>query len=1043
MNSKPFVLALLSVLFVPDPGVSPKSLPPAATKAHPATSSSTVHRKTSPKSTKSIPHVLSGKQPFLAGGNALADALGYGANNPRRSPTSPSAANRVKLVGPFGNKTKQPPERIATDFLKEHHRRLSLKSDLSDVRLSRSSESSAARHVTFRQLCGGIPVEGGKIKVHLLKDGRVQAVDSRALPDLQPDLEARLSMDEAISISRNHIGLSGTLRGPISAEKVVLPEPSPGILAWKVSIPARQPCGDWVVMVDAREGTILSTRDIRVFAAGQGRVFDPNPVVALRTKDLSDQGDSASAVPEGAYLSVTLDDLDNTGYLRGPYVDTGLTFPRAYSEDLDFQYDRSQPGFEEVMIYYHVQEYQRYLRNDLDISFPFMQVLADAHATEEDNSWYSPMIHFIALGDGGVDDAEDAYIILHEYGHALAYDIVREPAFDPECDAMSEGTSDYLAASFFADEGFEPAAIGQWDGVANTPIGIRRLDSNKVYPSDMTGESHDDGEIWSCALWRLRETLGGEVVDKLVLESIFYVDGSSQFSDGLEALLLADDALYSGVHASTITSHFADRGILPRSLMALGQTRIGMLTSGDLVMNDGTYYDQYAFAGIAGQVVKITLTSNDFDAYLILADPFFSTLAHGDDISDANTNAQILLRIPYGGTYHILANAYAENDTGAYSLTLSFGDLSEGTPHSASLAFGRQVAGHLGDGDLTLADGTYYDEYILGGHVGQVITASMESPDIDTYLVLYDSDMNIIAEDDDGGAGTNSLLEYSLPEDGTYTLAANQAFSSSGGYTLLLSSSDSPFHLGQIVPGTLETGDLQMSFDDSYFDAYQFQGNPGQSFSFKMYSNDFDSYLLVYNPYFEVVIEIDDTSTRNTNAVLQEFTLDIAGTYFVIANSFGTAETGEYRLAVCPLSIVDVDGDGFTDRIEVIETADPLDAASVPADVDGDFLPDSMDPDNDNDGMPDLAERIAGTDPHDPASLLRVLSVSVESGGPTLRWSSVPGHRYAVYRSGNLSQWAVSQADVLSQGDVTLWSDSDPSAGPAVFYRVEALPAAP
>ncbi len=983
---------------------------------------------------------------------------------------APSKIAPLSLKGPFGEKTTEPPEIVAKNFLKSRHRLFSLKSDLSDVTFNRSSKSSAANHVTFQQSCDGIPVEGGKVSVHLLKDGRVQAVKSRVSPGLRPDTHSSISEAEAMDIARQHLRVTGALRGPIEAEKVVLPHPRPGILAWKVTIPARRPCGDWVVMVHAQTWTVISVRDIRLFATGQGKVFDPNPVVTLRRTDLSDQGDSASAVPLTAYSLISLENLDGTGYLRGPFVDTGLTSPRAYSAELNFSYDRANPAFEEVMIYYHVQEFQRYLQNDLGFSLDTRQVLADAHAGSEDNAWYSPLTRAILFGDGGVDDAEDAYAILHEYAHTVAFDIVREPSMNTECSAMDEGAADYLAASFFADRGFEPETFAHWDGVANIPIGVRRVDSDKVYPADVVGEGHDDGEIWSSALWRLRSELGREVTDKLVVESVFYLDGSSQFSDGLEALILADEALYAGAHADAISSVFAAKGIARQSVMKIGDAVGGMLAAGDLVMKDGSYYDQYSFMGVEGQTIAIAMTAKDFDAYLVLLDPFFNTLAHGDDLADGSTNARIVLTIPYSGAYHILANVLGQGAGGGYSLSVSAGSASDPSPQTTFIAYGREVSGHLGSGDLTLGDDTYYDDYVFAGHVGQKITASMSSANMDAYLVLYDADDNIMAQDDDSGPGTDALLSYTLPYDGEFTLAANQGAISSGDYTFLLNSSDPQLSIGQIVSGTLEKGDLTMTSDGSYFDPYQFEGTVGQRLSLKMYSYQFDPYLIVYNPYYEPMTDIDDISSRNTNAFQEELELNVPGTYFLIANAFGAGETGAYRLAASPFSTTDTDSDGYPDRVELSESTDPLNTSSIPPDVDGDFSPDTMDTDNDNDqmpnlweiaaglnpldasdapsdadsdGMPNLSEFIAGTDPRDPASKFRVLSLSPGPAGLTLRWKSVPGRHYAVHRSAALPVWSIAESDVASQGDETAWTGFAPASGSAMFYRVEAVPQAP
>ena len=111
--------------------------------------------------------------------------------------------------------------------------------------------------------------------------------------------------------------------------------------------------------------------------------------------------------------------------------------------------------------------------------------------------------------------------------------------------------------------------------------------------------------------------------------------------------------------------------------------------------------------------------------------------------------------------------------------------------------------------------------------------------------------------------------------------------------------------------------------------------------------------------------------------------------------------------------------------------SDPLDASSTPPDNDGDYISDRNDPDDDNDGMPDTWEDdyglnplvddaaedkdedgqcnydefIAGTDPTDPMSLLKVSAVAAGSGSTVIiRWQSVSGKFYSILRSSNLSE---------------------------------------
>lgn len=61
---------------------------------------------------------------------------------------------------------------------------------------------------------------------------------------------------------------------------------------------------------------------------------------------------------------------------------------------------------------------------------------------------------------------------------------------------------------------------------------------------------------------------------------------------------------------------------------------------------------------------------------------------------------------------------------------------------------------------------------------------------------------------------------------------------------------------------------------------------------------------------------------------------------------------------------LDEDADGFTNHDEILNGTDPCSAADQPADADGDFVSDRLDPDDDNDGTPDLSDPFA-LDPDD------------------------------------------------------------------------------
>ena len=124
-------------------------------------------------------------------------------------------------------------------------------------------------------------------------------------------------------------------------------------------------------------------------------------------------------------------------------------------------------------------------------------------------------LHFGDSEDCRPDRGEDADAMVHEYGHAIQDDQVpgwgvQNPITGrEESGAMGEGFGDVLACVYFAEKGggFQRQVFEDW---VFAPNGLRTVDGTKVYPADWNSEVHDDGEIWSAALWNVYRTIGGD-----------------------------------------------------------------------------------------------------------------------------------------------------------------------------------------------------------------------------------------------------------------------------------------------------------------------------------------------------------------------------------------------------------------------------------------------------------------------------------------------------------------------------------------------------
>jgi len=207
------------------------------------------------------------------------------------------------------------------------------------------------------------------------------------------------------------------------------------------------------------------------------------------------------------------------------------------------------------------------------------------------------------------------------------------------------------------------------------------------------------------------------------------------------------------------------------------------------------YADRYSFTGTAGDRVSIELTSGNFDTYLYLVGPNGSLVTENDD-GGAGTDSRIppdsgYYTLPATGTYVIEATSYEAGRTGAYALTL--------TVQAQGCQIRPIVPGSV-TGALTTDDcrsplrgSNYYaDRYSFTGTAGDRVSIELSSGNFDTYLYLIGPGGSVVAENDDGGAGSDSRIPpgsgyYTLPGAGTYVIEATSLRSEiTGSYRLSL-----------------------------------------------------------------------------------------------------------------------------------------------------------------------------------------------------------------------------------------------------------------
>ena len=329
------------------------------------------------------------------------------------------------------------------------------------------------------------------------------------------------------------------------------------------------------VLLVVLSGTALAAKGGPGSSTGTGQVFMPNPVASLGDQSLTDQKDANYPALQPAYVTVTLTNLDGSGYLRGDWANVrGGTGDPAFSSTNTFIFTRDDDRFEQVMAYYWLTEAQKYIQSlgfgsTLDpINMESQDVRINQYGIDNSYSWDKHDI--LRFGKGGVDDAEDAEVILHEYGHAIQDSQVTPFGFGTSVEAGSigEGFADYFAVtvSDVIAPTSDPACVADWDSVSytsGTPHCLRRVDGDLHYPEDLNGRVHHDGQVWSRALWDIRNALGRVKADTIILQAQFQFAPDTSMPAAAEATVNAARLLYGRREANLVLAAFQARGILP------------------------------------------------------------------------------------------------------------------------------------------------------------------------------------------------------------------------------------------------------------------------------------------------------------------------------------------------------------------------------------------------------------------------------------------------------------------------------------------------
>jgi len=406
------------------------------------------------------------------------------------------------------------------------------------------------RTVGFAQFHQGMKVVGGSISF-LFKHDRLFVISSDALPHVTAALPAAAAasvvmQDRAAGWIASLYGARPTVGQP--GERVILPilrdAKAGGGIEYRVvrvvDAASTSPVGRWDVYVDAATGAPVARTQKLFFGSGTVKYKVPKRRPGVELTDypailttLSANGASATTSDAGVVTwsgngAATIATGGNAGGggffgLVGPRARTFNQSGAVATASLNLANNGTavwDPGTSEfagaqLTAFIHINIVKAYAKANLNPTLPFLDQQLKLFVNEGDHcnafSNGGDEVHFFSAGSvdtggGQMLNCENtgriADVMYHEFGHSL-HGRSRVPGAPGIDGAMGEGLADYLAATITDDHGM---GRGFFPGDGNP---LRDLDPPRdlVYPDDLHGEVHDDGEIVGGTTWDMRAAL--------------------------------------------------------------------------------------------------------------------------------------------------------------------------------------------------------------------------------------------------------------------------------------------------------------------------------------------------------------------------------------------------------------------------------------------------------------------------------------------------------------------------------------------------------
>ncbi len=348
--------------------------------------------------------------------------------------------------------------------------------------------------------------------------------------------------------------------------------------------------------------------------------------------------------------------------------------------------------------------------------------------------------------------------------------------------------------------------------------------------------------------------------------------------------------------AEAVPEPFAEYLLVARyagagDFLTVGATINGSLEVSDEVDNDGSYIDYYDLDLQPDTRVRVAMSSDTFDTFLVVELPNGDRLTN-DDFN--GTDSSLTFSTGRGGIARVGATSFGFQSTGGYLLTV------------ADVAGSTIRVGDFVPGDLTGGSATF----TLAGEPGDLVAVELRSTSFDTYLELTDDFGNYLYNDDAESFDVSRIV-YEITDSGEANVIVSASFGEgTGPFTLEVL----PFVFdgteiadgyrlsdGENVAGSL--GPHLTRIDGTYEQRFTFDAERGERVEIVLRSDEIDSFLRVVAPDGSQSTDDDGAGYPDSRLVVNA---SEAGIYDVYASDLSGSSIGSYTLSFRRLGLAEL-----------------------------------------------------------------------------------------------------------------------------------------